>query len=115
MSLTFIDTNALPRRAAPAGGTVTEVLNRSLCGAKNVAGALRWLQSGEAFAAAASGKQQLIYVMEGSGVIRLDGKDYDVEKGAGVFLEPSETAEIRAGKGASLKLFHLEVPPIPAN
>ncbi len=59
-------------------------------------------------------KHQLIYLMEGSGQIRLDNKDYDVSHGAGVYLGPSETATIQAGAGSSLKLFHLVVPRIPA-
>ncbi len=44
--LTFIDTNKLPRKKT-AAGEVTEMLNRELCGAKNVVAALRWLKSGE--------------------------------------------------------------------
>lgn len=113
MSLTFIDTNKLARQSMPSGGAFTEVLNERLCGAKNVLGALRWLGSGEVFRATAASKHQLIYVMEGAGVIRLDNRDYDVKKGAGVYLEPGETAEIRAGSGETMKLFHLEVPHIP--
>jgi hypothetical protein len=48
--------------------------------------------------------------MEGKGRIRLNDKDYEVEKGAGIYLGPSETATIQAANGASLKLFHLIVP-----
>ena len=51
--------------------------------------------------------------MEGAGTINLDNKDYDVPKGAGVYLGPSETATIKAGSDESWKLFHLEVPQIP--
>jgi hypothetical protein len=112
MALTFIDTKKLPR-IQTAQGEVTEVLNNQLCGAKNVLGALRWLKSGESFEAAATDRHQLIYLMEGSGRIRLENKDYDVAKGAGVYLGPSEGATIQAAPGASLKLFHLVVPQIP--
>jgi mannose-6-phosphate isomerase class I len=111
--LTFINTNKLPRKKT-AEGEVTEVLNRDLCGAKNVVAALRWLESGERFKADASDKYQLLYLMEGSGSIRLDNKDYEVSKGAGVYLGPSETATIQPAAGASLKLLHLVVPRIPA-
>jgi hypothetical protein len=111
--LTFIDTNKLPHKKT-AEGEVTEVLNRDLCGAKNVVAALRWLKSGESFKAEASDKHQLLYLMEGSGSIRLDSKDYEVSKGAGVYLGPSETATIQPAVGASLKLLHLVVPRIPA-
>lgn len=111
--LTFIDTNELPRHKA-AGSEFTEVLNRDLCGAKNVLAALRWLKSGEKFSADASNKHQLLYLMEGSGTVRLDNKDYEVSKGAGVYLAPSETATIQAAAGGSVKLFHLVVPKIPS-
>jgi len=112
-ALTFIDTNKLPRVKTPQG-EVTEVLNEALVGAKNVHGELRWLKSGEKFEAAPLNKHQLIYLMDGKGTIRLANKDYEVSKGAGVYLGPSETATIQAGAGASLKLFHLIVPKIPA-
>lgn len=110
--LTFIDTNKLPQKKT-AEGDVTEVLNRDLCGAKNVVAALRWLKSGEKFKAEASSKHQLLYLMEGNGSIRFDNKDYQVSKGAGVYLNPSETATIQASVGGSVKLFHLVVPKIP--
>jgi AraC-like ligand binding domain len=110
--LTFIDTNKLPRKKATAG-EVTEVLNQDLCGAKNVVAALRWLKSGEQFKAEVSDKHQLLYLMEGQGSIRLDNKDYDVSKGAGVYLGPSESATIQPAPSASLKLLHLVVPQIP--
>ena len=112
MSLTFIDTNKLPRKAVPGAGEVTEVLNQALCGAKNVSGSLRWLKTGEKFKAEASDKHQLIYLMDGRGRIELDNKNYEVTKGAGVYLGPSETASIEAS-GGTLKLFHLIVPKIP--
>ena len=111
--LTFVDTNKLPRKRT-AEGEVTEVLNRDLCGAKNVVAALRWLKSGEKFNAEPSDKHQLLYLMEGQGNIRLDDKNYDVSKGAGVYLGPSESATIQPAAGASLKLLHLVVPKIPA-
>ena len=113
MSLTFIDTNNLPKKPSTGAGEVTEVLNQALCGAKNVHGSLRWLKSAETFKPDATDKHQLIYLMDGKGSIQLNNKDYNVEKGAGVYLGPSETATIQAASGASLKLFHLIVPKIP--
>jgi len=109
---TFIDTNQLPRVKTPQG-EFTEILNQKLVGAKNVLGMLRWLQPGEKFQAEAAGKHQLIYLMEGEGSVRLENKDYDVSKGAGVYLGPSEAATFQAAPAASLKLFHLVVPRIP--
>ena len=112
-SLTFIDTNKLPRVKTPQG-EVTEILNQQLVGAKNVLGTLRWLSPGEKFQAEPLEKHQLIYLMEGQGSIHLDNKDYDVSRGAGVYLGPSESATIQAGVGSTVKLFHLMVPRIPA-
>jgi mannose-6-phosphate isomerase-like protein (cupin superfamily) len=112
-TLTFIDTNKLPRLNTPQG-EVTEILNQRLAGAKNVLGTLRWLSPGEKFQADPLEKHQLIYLMEGSGQIRLENKDYDVSRGAGVYLGPSETATIQAAADSPLKLFHLIVPRIPA-
>jgi mannose-6-phosphate isomerase-like protein (cupin superfamily) len=48
--------------------------------------------------------------MEGQGVIRLDSKDYEVKKGAGIYLGPSEAARISHTGDGPLKLFHLIVP-----
>ncbi|MGP0090957.1 MAG: AraC family ligand binding domain-containing protein [Xanthobacteraceae bacterium] len=113
MALTFIDTNKLPRTPSTGRGEVTEVLNEALCGAKNVLGTLRWLKPGETYAVDKSDKHQLIYLMEGKGSINLDNKRYDVGKGAGIYLGPSETATIEVAQGAALKLFQLVVPKIP--
>lgn len=110
--LTFIDTKSLPRVKTPHG-EMTEILNRELCGAKSVLAVLRWLKPGEEFEAEASDKHQLLYLMEGQGRVRLDGANYDVSKGAGVYLGPSESATIQASGPVSLKLFHLVVPKIP--
>ena len=109
---TFIDTSKLPR-VKTAQGEHTEILNNELVGAKNVLGTLRWLKSGEKYTAEPKDKHQLIYLMDGKGSITLENKNYDVLKGAGVYLGPSETATIQAAEGASLKLFHLVVPQIP--
>jgi hypothetical protein len=51
--------------------------------------------------------------MDGKGRIKLNNKDYDVEKGGGVYLGPFETASVQPAAGASLKLFQLVVPQIP--
>ena len=111
MALTFIDTNTLPRVKTPQG-EVTEILNQQLMGAKNVFGTLRCLQAGESFAAEASDKHQLIYLMDGAASIRLNGAEYDVKKGAGVYLGPGEGATLSASAKPA-KLFHLIVPQIP--
>lgn len=113
MTLTFIDTNKLPRTPSTGQGEVTEVLNGAFCGAKNVLGTLRWLSPGERCAVDKCDQHQLIYLMEGKGSIDLDNKRYALTRGAGIYLGPSETATIEATQGAALKLFQLVVPKIP--
>jgi hypothetical protein len=113
MSLTFIDTNTLSKKTTAGHGDVTEILTESLCGAYNVHGSVRWLKAGETFEPEGVDRHQLIYLMDGKGSIRLDAKSYDVERGAGVYLGPRETATIRPAEGSVLKLFHLIVPQIP--
>lgn len=112
MTTTFIDTNAC-RRVRPGGnqGEVAEIVNQALCGAEDVIGMLRWLDAGERFSAdPLSRTHQLVYLMEGDGVISLEGKDYEVARGAGIYLEPNERATISHSGGTPLKLLHLIVP-----
>lgn len=112
MATTFIDTAACARVRLPgAQGEAAEILNRDLCGAKNAVGMLRWLGRGERIEArCAPENHQLIYLMEGEGVISLENKDYPVRKGAGIYLGPEEAASIRQAGSAPLKLLHLTVP-----
>ncbi len=112
MTTTFIKTGECARVAIPGAGEAAEVLNEALCGAKNVRGKLHWLSAGDRLAAQApAAGHELVYLMEGDGVISLNGKDYDVKRGAGVYLGPNEAASIRPVDGA-LKLFHLSVPEV---
>ena len=112
MAISYIDTEQCPRSRLPgAQGAVAEIVNSDLCGAKNVTGMLRWLKAGESFdAEPLPGQHQLIYLMDGSGVINLGTKDYEVPKGAGVYLGPRESASIRQAGHLPLKLLHLVVP-----
>jgi hypothetical protein len=113
MSTTHIDTNSVPRIDLNGQGQVADILNKELCGAENVVGKLRWLEKGDRFSAESlSDTHQLLYLMEGEGVIRLENKDYPVKKGAGIYLGPKETASISHAGGATLKLFHLIVPKV---
>lgn len=108
---TFIETGKCERRAVPGAGEVAEIVNRALCGAENEVIMLRWLKNGDKFdAESLKDTHQLIYLMEGKGVITLAGKEYEVSRGKGLYLGPSETASIRPLDGASLKLLHLVVP-----
>lgn len=110
----FIDTKQCRRVGLPDNqGEFAEIVNRELCGAENVVGNLRWLQNGEEFKAGLlPDTHQLLYLMDGEGVIRLNETDYNVAKGAGIYLGPSETASIRQTGAAMLKLLHLVVPKL---
>lgn len=112
MATTYIDTNKIAPVSVPAGmGKAAEILNRDLCGAENVVATLRWLEGAERFEAAPkAATHQLVYLMQGEGIITLGGKDYPVAKGAGVYVGPSETASVRPKGPNTLKLFHLVVP-----
>jgi len=115
MTTTFIKTGDCPKVKVPGNhGEVSEILNNALCGAKNVIGMLRWLGPGQQFdAEAIQDTHQLVYLMEGAGVITLNSKEYPVTKGAGFYLGPSDTAIIRQEGNAPLKLLHLVVPKLP--
>lgn len=112
MSTTFIDTNKIPAvNLAKGQGSYAEILNRDLAGAKNVVGALRWLKSGDSLdTTSPADTHQLVYLMEGNGVITLEAKNYDVGPGTGVYLGPLETAVVKQTGDAPLKLLHLVVP-----
>ena len=112
MAITYIDTEQCLQTKLPgAQGTVAEIVNRDLCGAKNVIGMLRWLEAGERFdAEPLAGKHQLIYLMDGNGVVSLGTQDYELTKGAGIYLRPRESGGVRQTGLLPLKLLHLIVP-----
>lgn len=109
MSLTFVDTGKIepvPTRE----GTLVEVLSERVCGAKKVRGWIRQVDPGRTLAVDGTDTHQLVYLLEGAAAVSLDNKSYDVEKGAGLYLAPNESAELKASaRGA--KVFHLAVPP----
>ncbi len=113
MTTTFIKTGDCAKKKVAGAGEVAEVMNPQLCGAKNGLGMLRWLATGDKLDVhAKQNEHQLVYLMEGKGVISLNGKDYEVGKGAGIYLGPSEAATLRPAGAAQLKLFHLVVPKL---
>jgi quercetin dioxygenase-like cupin family protein len=113
MTTTFIRTGECAKRKLAGAGEMAEIMNEKLCGAKNGLGMLRWLRAGERLESGAEkNSHQLIYLMEGKGVITLNAKDYEVGKGAGIYLGPNEKASVRHAGGAPLKLFHLVVPQL---
>lgn len=113
MSTTFIKTGDCARVRVPGQGEAAEVLNPALCGAQNVLARLRWLQAGDRVEATPqAATHELVYLMEGRGVISLNGRDYAVAQGAGVYVGPNEKASIVPDGPGGLKLFHLVVPEV---
>jgi mannose-6-phosphate isomerase-like protein (cupin superfamily) len=114
MTTKFIKTGDCARVKAPGNqGEVSEILNDALCGAKNGVAMLRWLGPGQRFDAEPRHEtHQLVYLMDGEGVITLSDKEYPVAKGAGFYLGPGEAAGIRHEGKTPLKLLHLVVPKI---
>jgi glyoxylate utilization-related uncharacterized protein len=111
---TFVDTTNCKRiKIDDLSGEMAEIVNHDLCGAEDVLATLRWLNDGQKFTTASlSSTHQLVYLMEGDGVINLDGKNYDVTTGAGVYLGPEETATVVQAGAAETKLLHLVAPII---
>jgi mannose-6-phosphate isomerase-like protein (cupin superfamily) len=105
----FFDTNGFPV-SKESWGELKPILNEAIAGAKNVVVELRWVESGKKFQPAVIDKHQLLYFLEGDGIINLEGKDHKVGKGAGIYLGPQETASITAAPGSKVKLFHITVP-----
>ena len=111
MSLTFIDTNKIPHSKVGGSGEYAEILNDKLCGAKNVVGSLRWLNTGERLDVRSDANtHQLVYLMEGEATITLDAKEHKVKKGAGTYVGPSDSVTIKQSGIGPVKLFHLVVP-----
>lgn len=110
MATTIVKTASISM-VKDSSGSSAEILNQELCGAVYSHGVLRVIESGAQFEAVADRPtHQLIYFLEGCGVIKIDSAEYDVEKGGGVYLAPLETAKIRQTGSGVLKLFHLTVP-----
>jgi hypothetical protein len=112
MVASYVDTNKCSRvKLGGAQGQFAEIVNKDLCGAENVVGSLRWLHKGERFdTESLEDTHQLIYLIEGDGVITLKDKDYEVLQGAGIYLEPREIASVRPAGLHTLRLLHLIVP-----
>ncbi len=109
MTTTIVDTSAIPFTGGP-DESFADILNRELCGAIYSHGTLRLLNNGAQFDAASDKPMhQIFYFLDGQGVITLDSKKYEVTKGGGVYLAPSEAAKINQAGVTPLKLFHLTV------
>jgi mannose-6-phosphate isomerase-like protein (cupin superfamily) len=102
--------------AVPAeAGTVKTLCSPDLCGSKNLTVYRRTVSSGRQFDLQAGNHYHLVYVIQASGAGKIHFKNdtHDAEEGAGVLLEPGESARFDA-IGAPLELLHMVVPKPPA-
>ena len=112
MANTYIDTSRLPRTKIARGGEASQILNNHLGGAKNVSPRCTGCSAVITSMAGEPNVHHLLYLMAGEATVTLNGGEHGVDKGAGVYLGPSETARISHAGDASLKLFHLTVPKL---
>jgi len=108
MSITIIETNNRRKESSPAG-TVRQIIT-SDDSAKAVRAAIHDIEAGKSLEFNSENRSHLLYVIEGEGgQFSFKGNKYAAKTGAGLYLEPGETATVSAGT-AQLSLLHLHVP-----
>lgn len=109
----YIKTGECPETTLPDDqGRARQIMNRELCGAETGVVTIRTLGPGEAATLAGlPASKQLVYVMNGAGVITLGEKRVSVGPGAGLYLEEGESAAIAQDRDADLVAVHVVVPP----
>jgi mannose-6-phosphate isomerase-like protein (cupin superfamily) len=97
-------------------GTVRTICSPDLCGAVNLSVYRRTVAAGRQFNLNAGKDYHLVYVMKTpvNGVIRYKNETHNADEGAGVLLNPGESAEFNAG-GSELELLHMVVPNPPSS
>ncbi len=112
MAITHIRTADCPRKRLGIGeGLVASIVEEGACGTRNMMAKLRYLKDDDRFdIVPLPGTHQLVYFMDGEGAITLEGKTYNVTKGAGIYLGPTETAYFEPRGEGILEFFHMIVP-----
>ena len=112
--ISIIDSNAAEATQVDSGSERT-LCSPSLCGSKNLTIFGRTISSERQFNLELVKDYHLVYVMEGStdGLIHFDGEAHVAEEGAGVLLQPGESARFEA-VGSNLELLHMITPKPPA-
>ena len=107
--LTIVNSNTA-ESSPVASGTET-----TLCSATNLKVTKSTITAGRTFDLQAGNDYHLVYVMNtpNKGIIHFTGEDHVAEEGAGVLLQPSETARFETS-GSNLDLLHMVVPQPPA-
>jgi mannose-6-phosphate isomerase-like protein (cupin superfamily) len=108
MSITIIDTNSRRKESIPAG-TVRHIITSS-DPAKDVRAAIHEVEPGKSLEISSDNRSHLLYVLEGeNGQFSFKGAKHIARQGAGLYLEPGETATLSAG-ATRLSVLQLHVP-----
>ena len=110
----IIDSNTAKATQVDSGSERT-LCSPSLCDSKNLTIFGRTIRSERQFNLELVKDYHLVYVMEGStdGLVHFDGEAHVAEEGAGVLLQPGESARFEAA-GSNLELLHMITPKPPA-
>lgn len=93
-------------------GSAREIMNRVLCGAETGVATIRTLSAGQATDLdPLPTSKQLVYIIEGAATVSLNGTNYPVGPGAGLYLEENEGAALAQDGEPDLVALHLVVPP----
>lgn len=112
--ITIVDSNTCGSRAVESGAEKI-LCSPDLCGSTNLTVYRRTIASGRQFDLQAGKDYHLVYVMRtpAKGTIQFKNETHEAEEGAGVLLEPGESARFEAS-GSDLELLHMVVPKPPA-
>jgi len=111
--ISIIDSNTAEARRV-ASGTERTLCSPALCDSGNLTVYRRTMSQGGRFDVQAGNDYHLLYVMSpGHGVVHYGNATHEAEEGAGVLLQPGETARFDAS-GSALELLHMVVPKPPA-
>ncbi len=111
--LTIVNSNTAEARRVESGTEAT-LCSPALCGSENLTVYKRTVFPGRQFDIKAGNDYHLVYVMSpNKGVIHFKNQAHEAEEGAGVLLNPSESARFEAA-GSNLDLLHMVVPKPPA-
>ena len=112
--ISIFDSNTC-EAAAVDSGTQKTLCSAELCGSNNLTVYRRTIAADRPFELHAGEDYHLVYVMQTpvKGVIRFRNETHSAEEGAGVLLEPGESARFETS-GSALELLHMVVPKPPS-
>jgi mannose-6-phosphate isomerase-like protein (cupin superfamily) len=111
--ITIVDSNTCESKAVASGAEKT-LCSPDSCGSNNLTVYRRTIASGRQFDLQAGNDYHLVYVMRtpAKGAIHFKNETHQAEEGAGVLLEPGESARFEVS-GSDLELLHMVVPKPP--